>query len=430
MAAEGGIGNPLALQQPQQRKQETKEVLPPSLQILADSWTITAKGYNSIFVPKFAPWTKDSVKALKDEIVTMIKNDVKKEEDTTSIARKTLVQDVDQYRCCWVPCCGPGEEIATLVEMLIELTSSISSSSLSSQNNLSWSILGTDLAQGMVQIARRRFGMDVNHCSEETRTTAGRGSKIDTSDTDRSTNNGNLKNNKKKIESIMIDVRVGNAMEVPDPIPPSSCQKFSAILCIFGLQQLSKPVEAIKSWVDALDERNGGTLVVCYWPQGKSQKVNTQDEPSDPLNPWSRLREVVQKTMMAAEAVTNKESTSRDVIADTNHGSTDNNGGDPHNLAMQKQGIMDYWEDDLIPVALSIPGTQLIRDSTLSHEIHWQSAMECFDEMTNAGPLHALRLRMGDEFVDSMRDEFCSTYPLDQSLKYIFKARLVVIRRS
>lgn len=394
-AATGGGGNP---PRPQQL------VLPPSLQILADSWTITAQGYDNIFVPKFAPWTKDTLQALKDEIETMMENE--KEEETTTTAATTT--EGIHHRCCWVPCCGPGEEIAMLSDILIE-------SSSSTNNSLSCSILGTDLAPGMVQLARRRLGMDVHQV--ETTATGGK-IVIETSESDGPTN----ENSKKKIASIVIDVRVGNAMEVPDPIPPS--RKFSAILCIFGLQQLPNPVDAIRSWVQALDDNNGGVLVVCYWPQGKSQKV--PDEPPDPLNPWSRLREVVQKSM-AAE-VTKGESTSRDVAANTNKGGNDNLDADPP--IVKEQGIMDYWEDELVPVALSIHGTQIVRDCTLSHEIQWQTAVECFDAMTNAGPLHALRLRMGDQFVDSMRDEFCSAYPPDQSMAHTFKARLLVIRRS
>jgi hypothetical protein len=329
-----------------------------SLKILADSWTVASAGYNQIFVPKFAPWTQDSIRILTQEL------------ETISAFPEDAGNEPSSSRCCcYIPCCGPGKEIEILAEML--------------RPAQSWSILGVDLAPGMVELARERLNLvDDRKCN--------------------------------------VEVRVGNAMEIPDPMPciDGSCS-FRAVLCIFGLQQLPDPVQAIRIWVECISSEKGGVLVVCYWPQVK--KIHKEDEKlglSDPLNPWSHFGEVIQAKLKQIDDGANGKA-----------GDSEARYPPPESAPSKTENKKGYWEDELIPAVLSIPGAELVQDTMLRHSIEWQSAEECFESMTMAGPWHALRLKRGDEFVDSLKEGFCAPYPTNQKLSHAFEARLLVIRR-
>mmetsp|Transcript_20169 Transcript_20169/g.37697 ORF Transcript_20169/g.37697 Transcript_20169/m.37697 type:complete len:368 (-) Transcript_20169:626-1729(-) len=350
-----------------------------SLQLLAKSWTMAASGYNQIFLPKFAPWTNDSIGVLQQELQKLLPHQKEQKQQQQQ-------QQDEQSRCysCFVPCCGPGHELEHLAGIL-------------PLEDETWSIWGFDLAPGMIELARTRLGLDVD------------------------------KHRVYKRRRPSLHVQVGNAMDFPktdeiasknndntsDPlgtIPDS----WTAILCVFGLQQLPDPVQAIKNWTNGLSNE-GGVLVVCYWPQGATRADENDDkaqqqqtEKNDRLHPWTRFSDIIQaKLQQEKESSTTK----------------NDQGGKQHAKTA-------YWEDELIPAALSVPGTKLVQDSMLTHAIEWENAEDCFESMTRAGPLHALRLRRGDDFVDGLKQEFCAPYPPGQKLSNDFEARLIVILRQ
>ena len=85
--------------------------------VLAESWTSAAPGYDELFVPRFAPWTEDALAALTQH-------------------KHSLPEDHEVL----VPCCGPGQELLPIAELL----------------GGERAVRGTDLAPGMIEIAQTR----------------------------------------------------------------------------------------------------------------------------------------------------------------------------------------------------------------------------------------------------------------------------------
>mmetsp|Transcript_40749 Transcript_40749/g.131956 ORF Transcript_40749/g.131956 Transcript_40749/m.131956 type:complete len:281 (-) Transcript_40749:102-944(-) len=85
--------------------------------VLAESWTSAAPGYDELFVPRFAPWTEDALAALTQH-------------------KHSLPEDHEVL----VPCCGPGQELLPIAELL----------------GGERAVRGTDLAPGMIEIAQSR----------------------------------------------------------------------------------------------------------------------------------------------------------------------------------------------------------------------------------------------------------------------------------
>jgi SAM-dependent methyltransferase len=98
---------------------KTNDIMMNRLKLLAKSWSIAANGYNDLLVPRFAPWTDDVLKAVAHE----------------------LPKSIPKPRRCCVPCCGPGQELLPLSQLL----------------GSEWSVLGVDLAPGMIDVARQRI---------------------------------------------------------------------------------------------------------------------------------------------------------------------------------------------------------------------------------------------------------------------------------
>jgi SAM-dependent methyltransferase len=149
----------------------------PASELLASSWTSAADGYDELFVPRFAPWTRDALAALTAHVASLPPGGA------------------------MVPCCGPGQELPALAEML----------------GTERTIIGIDLAPGMIAIAKRR----ANACGAH------------------------------------VSAIVGDAMQ-PPPGP------HAVVLSVFGLQQVPDPVAALSAWVGSLAP--GGVAVVCFWP--------------------------------------------------------------------------------------------------------------------------------------------------------------------
>ena len=190
------------------------------LELLANSWSAASSGYNDVFVPRFSPWTNDVLEVVANETP---KNDHFKNNPTRC------------HRCC-VPCCGPGQELLPLADIL----------------GPSWSILGVDLAPGMIHVAKQR-----------------------------------LSNINKQPPSI--DAVVGDCSE---ELPG---QPYNLIVSIFGFQQMSDPLSVLQVWFDSLDEENGA-LVVCFWPSGIEDFETPSSEEASP-RPFSRFRQVVQQRL-------------------------------------------------------------------------------------------------------------------------------------
>ena len=118
-----------------------------------------------------------------------------------------------------MPCCGPGQELPLLHELLVELGEGQTVEGCTETRRRM--IKGTDLSVGMVEIASARASKIGPHVS----------------------------------------AAVEDAMKPPS-LPPNG--GFAIIFSVFGLQQLPDPSLALSRWVAALAP--GGLLVVGFWP--------------------------------------------------------------------------------------------------------------------------------------------------------------------
>jgi SAM-dependent methyltransferase/glutathione S-transferase len=182
--------------------------------ILAESWSSIANEYDAILVPRFRPWTLDALLALDD--FTKNKNDAR-------------FRSIKSPRAICL-CCGPGQELLPIAKILGQ----------------SSKVLGTDLAQGMVDTARRRIEQELNQ--EHNHMYKG-----------------------------CITVEVGDAMKPP----PGS---YHVIFSAFGLQQLPCPLSAVKSWLETLNY--GGLCVFIYWPPNPPKALGQE---SCPFELWKDL---------------------------------------------------------------------------------------------------------------------------------------------
>ena len=178
--------------------------------ILAESWSSISNEYEKVLVPRFAPWTKDALDSLRQAVQDAA---FSRDDDISSL----------------VLCCGPGHELLPVARAL----------------GRSSSVLGTDLAPGMIRVARKRIESE---CSE---------------------------GDENSIYQGRIAAEVGDAMK-PPPGP------YHVVFSAFGLQQLPNPTDAIKSWISAM--KAGGICVVIYWPPNPPSK-----ERDAPFEHWSNL---------------------------------------------------------------------------------------------------------------------------------------------
>ncbi|KAL4440261.1 hypothetical protein ABPG75_003262 [Micractinium tetrahymenae] len=161
------------------------------LKLLARSWTMVAEGYDKSFSGRFGPWQRDAIAQLQAAL--------------PASGRGTIA----------VPACGPGQELPLLAAAFPRHR-----------------IVGIDLAEGMVEVARRLV--------------AERGL------ADR------------------VEVRAGDASRL-DGLGP-----LAGVLSVFGLQQMPAPGQVLANWVAALQP--GGACCVCFWPQQVER-----------AGPWQRL---------------------------------------------------------------------------------------------------------------------------------------------
>lgn len=162
------------------------------LALLQRSWTCVAEGYNRLFVPRFMPWTLDTLNLLAGK----------------ALPAGTIA----------VPCCGPGQELPLVAAAFPRHR-----------------VVGIDLAEGMVEMARQLVDSQ------------GLGTRV--------------------------EVRVGDACRLDDLAP------LAGVLSVFGLQQMPQPAEVLASWTRALHP--GGVLSVCFWPPTVEER-----------GPWKRLADI------------------------------------------------------------------------------------------------------------------------------------------
>ncbi|KAL3803309.1 hypothetical protein ACHAW5_009769 [Stephanodiscus triporus] len=188
--------------------------------ILAESWSRISNEYERILVPRFAPWTRDALDALRDA--------VKNEDATTTPARRGKSPNA------LVLCCGPGQELLPIARILGPASR----------------VLGTDLAPGMVDAARRRIEAELE---------------------------GDGRDDAFRYKD-RVAVEVGDAM-TPPPGP------YDVVFSAFGLQQLPRPVAAVESWLDRTEP--GGICAFIYWPP-HPPKIPGEEE-TNPFELWGDL---------------------------------------------------------------------------------------------------------------------------------------------
>ncbi|RMZ52231.1 hypothetical protein APUTEX25_001621 [Auxenochlorella protothecoides] len=153
--------------------------------MLQRSWSEAAAAYQEHMVPRFVPWTLATLDAF----------------GSTRIPEGLVV----------VPACGPGQELPLLADLL--------------PNH---DILGVDLAEGMVAIARRV----IQH------------------------------QNLRRVTAMAGDAKSLTQLSGSRPI--------TGIYSCFGLQIIPGPAETLRSWAASLAP--GGTLAVTYWPEIAEQE--------------------------------------------------------------------------------------------------------------------------------------------------------------
>lgn len=168
---------------------------------LARAWDEAAPGYEQYFVPRFAPWVATAVDALNSR---------------PEVPAGPIL----------VPCCGTFPELPALL-----------------QDHSGREIVGIDLSEGMVRLARQRA--------------AGRPN---------------------------VQVVEGDATELCSRWPGRS----AGVVSVFGLQQLPDPGRALSDWVGTL--RPGGRLSVVFWPS-----------PTESVGPFALLDRVLAGRRPAAD---------------------------------------------------------------------------------------------------------------------------------
>ena len=184
--------------------------------ILADSWSAISCEYERVLVPRFAPWTIDALDALRDAVVVVVDGDATGGEDGEDEGEDAVAaRSPPGAKRALVLCCGPGQELLPIAKIL-------------GPNS---TVLGTDLAPGMIEAAGRRIEADLLERDDGGDSASHEG---------------------------RIAVEVGDATDPPPGGP------YDVVFSAFGLQQLPHPMSAVATWLGSLGP--GGVCVLIYWP--------------------------------------------------------------------------------------------------------------------------------------------------------------------
>jgi SAM-dependent methyltransferase len=148
----------------------------------------------------------------------------------------------------------------------------------------------------------------------------------------------------------------------------------AALLSVFGLQLLPDPAKTLVSWLALL--ASGGLAVIVLWPR--------ESEASGPFHSMRHL--------------------------------------------LREAGLPDGdWEAQLVPNALATGGRPLA-DTPLCFEMAHESSAVMWQALTHLGPLRALLLARGEEFVAQLGEQFEAELPKGP-LVHTPAARLLILER-
>ncbi len=186
---------------------------PPSRSsIIAESWSAISKEYERVLVPRFTPWTCDALDALRDAVAREDDGALASPRGGGGATGGGARPSSSPARNALVLCCGPGHELLPIARAL----------------GPGSRVLGTDIAPGMVDAARRRIAAELGEDDDDC-----------------------------AMYGDCVAVEVGDAA-TPPPGP------YDVVFSAFGLQQLPRPVSAVASWLDRLGP--GGVCAFVYWP--------------------------------------------------------------------------------------------------------------------------------------------------------------------
>ena len=155
----------------------------------------------------------------------------------------------------------------------------------------------------------------------------------------------------------------------------------AGILSCFGLQLLPDPAQALADWVQTLSP--GGVLSVIFWP--------LDNEETGPFADFRRI------------------------------------------AATRSQAPAPTWEGQLAG-ALTGAGATLEHDEEIALPMTHPSRTALWDAMLHSGPMRALAMKAGEEFVTSFKAEFmqrADDRPADdQPILHTPRARWIVARRT
>jgi len=177
--------------------------------------------------------------------------------------------------------------------------------------------------------------------------------------------------------SASVDLAVGDATS------PSG--SYALILSFFGLQQMPpSPRIVLARWCEALQP--GGLCAVCFWEQ--------QAEIS---GPW-KILQVERANLLASmtgASVGSSSSSPEDVFGD-----------------------------------LDLSRFEVLIDKQIHHDIHYDSALDCWRIMAEHGPVRAVCMKHGAFFTACLRDRFLANFDdISAPLVHCPAARFVVVRR-
>lgn len=103
----------------------------------------------------------------------------------------------------------------------------------------------------------------------------------------------------------------------------------------------------------------------------------------------------------------------------------------------QKKTTED-WGSGVLEDVLRLCSTEVILDTSITHEMSWPSVEDFWERMTRDGPWYSRRVQLGDAYMAEAKKRFMSLGKYDERnseemampLKHSPVARLIVLRRQ